>query len=205
MRTRIKICGITRAEDALLVAELGVDAIGFVFNAQSPRRITVEQAAEIAKIVPAFITKVGLFVDARPEQVSTARDEVGLDLIQFHGSEIPNFCRGFNRPYIKAIRMREGIDVHAAVAAHAASAGVLLDSYMAGQVGGTGHSFDWSRIPSGLSRPLVLAGGLNSENVTEAIRQVQPYAVDVSSGVEKDKGIKDPDRLAAFFEAVHKA
>lgn len=205
MRTRIKICGITRIEDALLVTELGVDAIGFVFNAQSPRRVTVEQAAEIAKTVPAFVTKVGLFVDARAEQVSTARDEVGLDLIQFHGSETPNFCRGFNRPYIKAIRMRKGIEVHAAVSAHAAAAGVLLDSYMAGQVGGTGHAFDWSRIPSGLSRPLVLAGGLNSENVTEAIRQVQPYAVDVSSGVEKEKGIKDPDRLAAFFEAVQRA
>lgn len=205
MRTRIKICGITRIEDALLVAELGVDAIGFVFNAQSPRRVTVEQATEIAKIVPAFVTKVGLFVDARAEQVSAARDEVGLDLIQFHGSETPNFCRGFNRPYVKAIRMREKIDVHAAVSAHAAAAGVLLDSYMAGQVGGTGHAFDWSRIPSDLSRPLVLAGGLNSENVTEAIRQVKPYAVDVSSGVEKEKGIKDPDRLVAFFEAVHKA
>ena len=205
MRTRIKICGITRAEDAELVAELGADAVGFVFNTQSPRRVTPEQAREVAQHLPAFVTRVGLFVDARKDMVEKVTDEVGLDLLQFHGAEMPAFCRGFNKPYIKAIRMRDGIDVHAAAAAHETAAGVLLDSYVAGQVGGTGSAFDWTRVPSDLGKPLIIAGGLNPENVAKAVEQLHPYAVDVSSGVEADKGIKDAGKLKAFFEAVESA
>lgn len=205
MRTRIKICGITRAEDAELVAALGADAVGFVFNTQSPRRVTPEQAREVAQHLPAFVTRVGLFVDARKETVEKVRDAVGLDLLQFHGAEMPAFCRGFNKPYIKAIRMRDGIDVHAAAAAHETAAGVLLDSYVAGQVGGTGSAFDWTRVPSDLGKPLIIAGGLNPDNVARAVAQLRPYAVDVSSGVEADKGIKDVGKLKAFFEAVASA
>lgn len=205
MRTRIKICGITRAEDAELVAELGADAVGFVFNTQSPRRVTPEQAREVAQHLPAFVTRVGLFVDARKDMVEKITEEVGLDLLQFHGAEMPAFCRGFNKPYIKAIRMRDGIDVHAAAAAHETAAGVLLDSYVAGQVGGTGSAFDWTRVPSDLGKPLIIAGGLNPDNVARAVEQLRPYAVDVSSGVEADKGIKDAGKLKAFFEAVESA
>jgi phosphoribosylanthranilate isomerase len=202
MRTRVKICGITRIEDALVAAQAGADAIGLVFAQASPRCVPVEEAAAICRALPPFVSVVGLFVDADAVQVKQALGRVPLDLLQFHGSETPQFCRQFNRPYIKAIAMREGIDVHAEDRAFADAAGLLLDAHVAGVAGGSGKSFDWSRVPHGLARPIVLAGGLTPENVADAIRQVRPYAVDVSSGVEQARGVKDARKIAAFIEAV---
>ena len=202
MRTRVKICGITRIEDALVAAQAGADAIGLVFAQASPRCVSVAEAAAICRALPPFVSVVGLFVDADAAQVTQALGRVPLDLLQFHGSETPQFCRQFNRPYIKAIAMREGIDVHAEDRAFADAAGLLLDAHVAGLSGGSGKTFDWSRVPRGLARPIVLAGGLTPGNVADAIRQVRPYAVDVSSGVEQARGVKDAGKIAAFIEAV---
>jgi phosphoribosylanthranilate isomerase len=205
MATRIKICGITRPEDAQHAAALGADAIGLVFYAPSPRAVTATQACAVVAALPPFVTTVGLFVDASAEEVRAVLDEVPLDLLQFHGDESPEFCARFARPYIKAIRMREGVDL-AQQAAHFASArGLLLDAYRPGVPGGTGEVFAWERVPAGLARPIVLAGGLNPANVGEAIQQVRPYAVDVSGGVEADKGIKDAAKMTAFVSAVRQA
>ncbi len=205
MRTRVKICGITRVEDALVASAAGADAIGLVFAPASPRRVTPDEAAAIRRALPPFVTLVGLFVDAEALQVTQALGRVAFDLLQFHGAESPEFCRQFHRPYIKAISMREGIDLHAAARAFSDAAGLLLDTHVAGVAGGSGQTFDWSRIPRDLPRPLVLAGGLTPRNVAEAVRQVRPYAVDVSSGVEQSRGIKNPAKIAAFIEAVRQA
>jgi phosphoribosylanthranilate isomerase len=202
MRTRVKICGITRIEDALAAAQAGADAIGLVFADSSPRRVSLDEAVAICRALPPFVTAAGLFVDVDAAQVSQVLGRVPLDLLQFHGSETPQFCRQFHRPYIKAVAMREGIDVHAEDRAFADAAGLLLDAHVAGVAGGTGKSFDWSRIPHGLARPVILAGGLTPGNVADAVRQVRPYAVDVSSGVEQSRGIKDARKIAAFIEAV---
>lgn len=202
MRTRVKICGITRVEDALVAAHAGADAIGLVFAQASPRRVSVEQAVAICRALPPFVSVVGLFVDADAAQVRQVLGRVPLDLLQFHGSEAPQFCRQFNRPYIKAIAMREGVDVHAEDRAFSDAAGLLLDAHVAGVAGGSGKSFDWSRVPRDLTRPIVLAGGLTPANVADAIRQVRPYAVDVSSGVEQARGVKDAGKIAAFIEAA---
>ena len=222
MRTRVKICGITRIDDGLIAAQAGADAIGLVF-AQSPRQVTTELARSIAAAMPPFVTVVGLFVDADAEAVRAILGSVRLDLLQFHGSEAPDFCRQFSKPYIKAVSMREGVDVSATAAAYADAAGLLLDTHSDQVAGGSGRTFDWSRVPAGVSKPLILAGGLNPDNVAEAVRRVRPYAVDVSSGVEVQadvqgrtnvagagragatKGIKDPARVQAFIEAVHNA
>lgn len=202
MRTRVKICGITRIEDALAAAQAGADAIGLVFADTSPRRVSFDEAAAICRALPPFVAAVGLFVDADAAQVTQALGRVPLDLLQFHGSETALFCRQFHRPYIKAVSMREGIDVHAEDRAFADAAGLLLDTHVAGVAGGSGRAFDWTRIPRNLARPVVLAGGLTPQNVADAIRQVRPFAVDVSSGVEQTRGIKDARKIAAFIEAV---
>jgi len=205
MRTRVKICGITRPEDAEEAARLGADAIGLVFYPKSPRAVTPGQAREIIAALPPFVTSVGLFVDAPPETVRATLEIAPLALLQFHGQEAPDYCRCFGRPYLKALRMRNGIDLYGAERAYADAAGLLLDSYRPGLPGGTGAVFDWSQIPQDLRLPLVLAGGLAAENITAAIERVHPYAVDVSGGVEQAKGIKDSARLAAFFEGVRRA
>lgn len=202
MRTRVKICGITRVEDALAAAHAGADAIGLVFAPKSPRRVDLKQAAAIARAVPPLVTVVGLFENATPETVHEALRHLSLDLLQFHGDETPDYCRAFSKPYIKAIRMTPDVDLHAQDRRYADAAGLLLDAYSPAAAGGTGETFDWSRIPRDLKKPLILAGGLTSANVAEAIRRVRPYAVDVSSGVESEKGIKDSAKIDAFIQAV---
>ncbi len=205
MRTRVKICGITRIEDGLAAAAAGADAIGLVFDPASPRRVTPAAARGIVAALPPFVTAVGLFVDAAAEAVREALGAVPLDLLQFHGSEPPEFCRSFRRPYLKAIRMRPGVDPHADARCYADASGLLLDSFSPVAAGGTGECFDWSRVPGDLAKPVILAGGLDPANVAEAIARVRPYAVDVSSGVERSKGIKDAAKIAAFLRAVAQA
>lgn len=199
---RSKICGITRIDDALAAVAAGADAIGFVFYAKSPRAVTAAQARAIIAALPPFVTTVGLFVNASTCELNETLDAVPLDLLQFHGDETPEQCEGYHRPYIKALRVKSGDDIAAACAAYASASGILLDTYVEGVPGGTGQAFDWSLIPQGLSKPIILAGGLSVQNVAQAIAQVQPYAVDVSGGVEKSKGIKDHDKIRAFMQAV---
>ncbi|WP_460063830.1 MULTISPECIES: phosphoribosylanthranilate isomerase [unclassified Pseudomonas] len=202
---RSKICGITRIEDALAAVEAGADAIGFVFYAKSPRAVTVQQARAIIQALPPFVTTVGLFVNASRCELGEILDAVPLDLLQFHGDEAFEDCEGWHRPYIKALRVKSGDDIAAAVDAYPSASGVLLDTYVEGVPGGTGEAFDWSLIPQGLSKPLILAGGLTPENVADAVARVKPYAVDVSGGVEASKGIKDHAKIHAFINAVRKA
>jgi phosphoribosylanthranilate isomerase len=199
---RSKICGITRIEDALLAAEAGADAIGLVFYAKSPRAVDVRQARAIIAALPPFVTTVGLFVDASSCELGEILDAVPLDLLQFHGDESPAFCDGFRRPYIKALRVKPDDDIAAQVEVYRNASGILLDTYVPGVPGGTGEAFDWSLVPQGLSKPIILAGGLTAENVVAAIQQVRPYAVDVSGGVEASKGIKDAEKIRAFMRAV---
>ncbi len=202
MRTRVKICGITRLEDALTAIKFGADALGFVFYEKSPRNISADQAAEIVRKLPAFVSVVGLFVNAQPIEVERILSKVHLDILQFHGDETPAECRQYQLPYMKAIRvqvctnlLQYDLDFHDAKA-------LLLDAYTEGLAGGTGQVFDWGLIPNNMSNSIVLAGGLNADNITDAIQQVQPYAVDVSGGVEQEKGIKDADKIAAFMRGV---
>jgi phosphoribosylanthranilate isomerase len=202
---RSKICGITRIEDALSAAEAGADAIGLVFYAKSPRAVSVQQARAIIAALPPFVTTVGLFVDADRQELDEILAAVPLDLLQFHGDESPAFCEALQRPYIKALRVKPGDDLVARVAAYGQASGVLLDTYVPGIPGGTGEAFDWSLVPQGLSKPIILAGGLVAENVAAAIRQVRPYAVDVSGGVEARKGIKDAEKIRAFMRVVKTA
>lgn len=200
--TRIKICGITRVEDALAAAGAGADAIGLVFHAGSPRAVSIEQARAIVQALPPFVTTVGLFVDAAEETIRAVLDQVPLDLLQFHGDEPDIFCQRFARPYIKAVRVRPGDDLDALAANWPGASGILLDSYKPGVPGGTGETFDWSMIPAQRSWTLVLAGGLQSQNVRQAIDLTAPWAVDVSGGVEATKGIKDIDKINAFVHEV---
>lgn len=202
---RSKICGITRIEDALAAADAGADAIGLVFYAKSPRAVDVHQARAIIAALPPFVTTVGLFVNASRCELNEIIEAVPLDLLQFHGDETPSDCVGFNRPYIKALRVRPGDDLEAACQHYAGASGILLDTFVAGVPGGTGEAFDWSLVPARLSKPIILAGGLSADNVAQAIAQVQPYAVDVSGGVEQAKGIKDAARIEAFMRAVRQA
>lgn len=199
-RCRTKICGITSAQAALDCADSGADAIGLVFYPPSPRAVTIEQAAEIVAKLPAFVTAVGLFVDAEPGEVRAVLDGVRLDLLQFHGDETPAYCEQFPARYIKAIRMHPDLDVTEEINRHGKASGVLLDAWSSGQAGGTGKQFDWSRVPRGLDMPIVLAGGLGPDTVAEAISTVRPYAVDVSSGVESSPGIKDPTKVRHFIQ-----
>jgi len=199
---RSKICGITRIEDALAAVEAGADAIGLVFYVKSPRAVTVQQARTIIAALPPFVTTVGLFVDASRCELGEILDAVPLDLLQFHGDESPAACDGYHRPYIKALRVKPGDDIAAQVALYKNASGVLLDTYVPGIPGGTGEAFDWSLVPVGLSKPVILAGGLTADNVAGAINRVRPYAVDVSGGVEVAKGIKDAKMIRAFIQAV---
>lgn len=199
---RSKICGITRIEDALAAVEAGADAIGLVFYAKSPRAVNVQQARAIIAALPPFVTTVGLFVNASRCELGEILDAVPLDLLQFHGDETPADCEGYHRPYIKALRVKAGDDIAAGCKAYAGASGILLDTYVEGVPGGTGEAFDWSLVPQGLSKPIILAGGLTAGNVAEAIARVRPYAVDVSGGVEQSKGIKDHGKIRAFMQAV---
>ena len=203
-RVRVKICGITRTEDAAAASAAGADAIGLVFHDPSPRAVTPAQAAALAAVLPPFVTRVGLFVDASPERVRATLDAVHLDLLQFHGDEPPEYCAAFGRPWLKAIRLRPGLDLAAEAERFADACGLLVDAWHPELPGGTGELGDWSRIPERLSRPLVLAGGLTPDNVGEAIARVRPWAVDVSSGVESEKGIKDAALIEAFMQGVNR-
>lgn len=204
-RVRVKICGITRIRDAVTACELGADAIGLVFYAGSPRAIDISTAKSVLDELPPFISTVGLFVDAQADEVQRVLDTVALDLLQFHGNEPPDYCRRFSRPYIKAVRMRDNIDLNCVQSEYAGASALLLDTYMQDKHGGTGETFDWTRIPAGLEKPLILAGGLTAANVKTAIEQVKPYAVDVSGGVESGKGIKDRSKIADFIREVNDA
>ncbi|OOZ36606.1 phosphoribosylanthranilate isomerase [Solemya velesiana gill symbiont] len=205
MRYRAKICGITRPEDALEAVCQGADAIGLVFYPPSPRAISIEQAAQIVKGLPPFVTVVGLFVNATAEEINAVLSGVRLDLLQFHGDETHEACIRYGKPFIKAIRMREGVDLYKEQKAYPDAAGLLLDTYQKGVPGGTGERFNWELIPADLAGGIVLAGGLSPENVEQAINSVHPYAVDVSGGVELNKGIKDSEKVAAFMRGVKRA
>ncbi len=205
MATAVKICGITRPEDGLAAARAGAHAIGLVFHDASPRRVEPRAAAEIVRRLPPFVAAVGLFVDAEPRRVREVLAAVPLQMLQFHGEEAPDYCAGFGLPYLKAVRMGRGVDLLQYAARYATAKGLLLDTYDAALAGGSGLSFDWTLIPAGLSLPIVLAGGLTPENVGQAVRRVRPWAVDVSSGVERAKGIKDADKMAAFVRGTRDA
>ncbi len=204
MRTRVKFCGMTRREDALAAARLGADAIGLVFYPRSPRAVDIEQAQRVVAGLPPFVSVVALFVDAPPERIRAVLEALPVDLLQFHGDECPADCGGFGRPYIKALRVHPGTDVAACARSYPDAAALLLDTWQAQAPGGTGVSFDWSLIPANLSVPVILAGGLRPDNVAAAVQRVRPYAVDVSGGIEADKGIKDADKMAAFIREVNR-
>jgi phosphoribosylanthranilate isomerase len=203
--TRIKICGITRVQDAQMAATSGADAIGLVFYEKSPRYVTVQQAMHIVAVVPPFVSVVGLFVNAGTDYVRTVLDEMPLSALQFHGEEESEFCSYFGLPWLKAIRVKTDTDLIQCAARYPGAQGLLLDAHVEGVHGGTGASFDWSLIPGDLPLPVILSGGLTAGNVAEAIRQVRPYAVDVSTGVEVSKGIKDAAKIAAFIKEVKQA
>jgi len=200
MRTRVKICGITRLEDALEAARLGADAIGFVFYPDSPRNIAVEQASRIRFALPPFLSVVALFVDPEMERVREVMTAVRPDALQFHGNETPQQCRSYGMPYIKAIRMENGVDVLAEARRYHDAQGLLLDTFVRDKAGGTGQRFDWTRVPADIPRPVILAGGLAADNVTQAVALVKPWALDVSGGVESSAGIKDAAKMAAFID-----
>ena len=211
-RTRVKICGIRTVEDAQAAARAGADAIGLVFYGPSPRHVTVEQAACIAGSLPPYVMAVGLFVDAPDAQVRDVLSAVPLDLLQFHGSETIDFCMQFDKPFVQAVRMRPGVDLlqcrRQSMHSRPLSRGLLVDAFVPGLHGGTGQSFDWSLIPGPLRGEVILSGGLTPTNVRDAVRQVRPWAVDVSSGVERSsgpKGVKDPGLIERFIEEVHLA
>ena len=217
MRTRVKICGITRVEDALAAVRAGADAIGLNFWPGTPRRVALDVARTIVAALPPFVGRVGLFVDPDPAQVRAVLEAVPLDALQFHGSEPAALCRSFDRPYLKAIAVKDGVDLLESVSQFDDAAGLIFDAFRPGDLpGGTGHAFDWSRLSAELRAamrpPLVLSGGLDPDNVATAIRLVKPYAVDVSSGVEaRDadgrvrRGHKDAARIAAFMQGVRSA
>lgn len=204
-RTRVKICGITRPEDAVAAAAAGADAIGLVFYSPSPRAVTIEQAQEICAALPPFVTRVGLFVNADRATISATLAGVPIDLIQFHGDEIAADCEIFGRPYIKVARVQPDFDfdLDLFTSRYPGACGILADTYQADIQGGTGAVFDWSLIPDRRAKPLILAGGLTPDNVADAVRRVRPFGVDVSGGVESSKGTKDAARIAAFIREVN--
>ena len=202
MRTRIKICGITEVAHARAAARLGADAIGLVFHAPSPRNVSLVQAREIIAGLPPFVASVALFVNPAREDVERVLAYCPVSLLQFHGEEDAAFCAGFGVPYLKAARVRPGLDLLEYFAPYGAAAGWLLDAYSEDVYGGTGEAFNWNLIPAKLAKPVVLSGGLTPGNVAAAIRRVRPWAVDVSSGVEVSKGRKDEQLIAAFITAA---
>lgn len=211
-RTRVKICGIRTALDARVAAAAGADAIGLVFYGPSPRHVTVDEAAQVAGSLPPYVMSVGLFVDAPAQQVREVLSAVPLDLLQFHGSETPAYCAQFDKPFVQAVRVRPGVDLlqsrQQSMAHRPLARGLLVDAFVPGQHGGTGQSFDWSLIPASLRGEVILSGGLTPDNVGDAVRRMRPWAVDVSSGVERksgQKGVKDPRLIEQFIEEVHLA
>lgn len=204
-RTRIKMCGITRVEDARLACELGADAIGIVMTPSSPRGVSIERARAIRDALPAFVDAVVLSHGLPAERVHAIIEGVRPDCVQFHGLEDAAFCESFGVRYVKALGMAGELDVRAIAAEHAHAAGFVLDGHPPGQQGGRGRTFDWSRVPRDLGRPVILAGGLNSGNVGDAIRAVRPWAVDLASGIESAPGVKDPAKMRAFVAAVRAA
>ncbi|QNM94973.1 phosphoribosylanthranilate isomerase [Chitinimonas koreensis] len=203
MHPRVKICGLRDVAMANKAAALGADAIGLVFYEPSPRHVSINMAHEIVASLPPFVTSVGLFVDAEHSLVDGVLRTLPLDLLQFHGDEPPEYCRSFGLPYIKAVRVKPGVDLLEFADRYADARGLLCDAWSPAAPGGTGERFDWGLLAKDLSLPIVLSGGLSPDNVGEAIRSVQPWAVDVSSGVEAERGVKDPARIAAFIDAVH--
>lgn len=203
--TRIKCCGMTRVEDALLAARLGADAIGLVFTARSRRQVSPDVARTVRRALPPFVSCVALFMDDEAAFVAEVVAAVQPDLLQFHGAERDDWCAQFGRPWLKAVAMGEGVAALPRLHAHPGAAGLLLDGHGLGEAGGSGKAFDWSLMPRDLVQPLILAGGLDAANVGAAIRMARPWAVDVASGVESAPGIKDPARLAAFIDAVRRA
>ena len=201
-RTRIKICGITNLQDAKVAIDEGVDAIGLVFCENSPRYINISRAKEIVENTTPFVNCVGLFVDAEKEYINDVLKEVALDTLQFHGQESEQACALYNKPYIKAIRMNENINLSEEVEKYFSARALLLDTYIEGLPGGTGIVFDWDLIPKDMAKPIILAGGLNASNVKDAIKKISPYAVDVSGGVEAEKGKKDPSKIKEFINEV---
>ena len=202
-RVKIKICGLTRVEDVQAAVEAGADAIGFVFT-DSPRRISIDKAIELSTYVPGGVLRVGLFLDQDRSEIESVTGSVPLDILQFHGNETEQECDRFKLPWLKAVAMENAESVKQAEQNFPGAAGLLLDSHSKGKRGGSGKSFDWS-LSRSIEKPVWLAGGLNADNVTRAIQTVRPYAVDVSSGVESEPGIKDPTRLKAFVQAVRQA
>jgi len=202
VRTRVKICGITREEDARAAVALGADAIGLVFYRPSPRCVSIERARAIAAAVPPLVATTAVFVNPARDEVEQVVRECGVTLLQFHGDESPAFCAGFSRPYIKAARIRPGLDLLEYLSPYASAGAWMLDAFHAELWGGTGGTFDWGLVPAGVAKPVILSGGLTSDNVGAAIRRTRPHAVDVSTSVERSKGIKDPEKIAAFIGAV---
>jgi phosphoribosylanthranilate isomerase len=205
MAVRVKICGITRLQDLRAACDAGADALGFVFYEKSPRHLTIDAAAALVREVPPFVQAVGLFVDAEPAFIETVLQVVPLDLLQFHGNETPADCARFGRPYIKAVRVNRDTDLLKCAADFDAARGLLLDAFVPGVPGGTGERFDWSLIPANLPKPVILSGGLTPDNVADAVERVRPWAVDVSSGVEVTKGIKDAHKIAQFIAKAKEA
>jgi phosphoribosylanthranilate isomerase len=203
-RTRVKICGITRVEDALSAVNAGADAIGLVFYAPSPRAVSIAQAQQIVAALPPFISVVGLFVNAPQTEIESVLSKVRLDILQYHGDETVHDCEQINLPYYKAIRVKADTNLLQYEAEFKSAKALLLDTFSEAAVGGTGQVFDWNLIPKNLIKPVILAGGLTADNVADAIQQVRPYAADVSGGVEATKGIKDAAKIAAFMQAVAK-
>lgn len=203
-RTRIKICGLTRPEDVDAAVAAGADAIGFVFYPKSPRYVTPEQAVALVRRLPPFVMAVGLFVNETPARLAASLEQVPLNLLQFHGDESPADCSCWGRPYIRAARVQPGLDLVQYATDFGGARALLLDAFVEGY-GGGGHVFDWRLIPPQLDLPVILSGGLNPDNVGDAVRRVRPVAVDVSSGVEAAKGIKDHQRMADFVAAVRAA
>jgi phosphoribosylanthranilate isomerase len=203
MRTRVKICGFTRVEDAVCAANLGVDAIGLVFYPPSPRHVDIDLAVKIVKALPAFVSVVALFVDEQEAQIREVLERVTIDCLQFHGDESADACRLYGKRYMKAVRVQQDINIPALASHYHDAAGLLLDAYHPGAKGGTGSSFDWGLIPEQCALPIVLAGGLDIANAKLAVQTVRPYALDVSSGVEEQKGVKDALKMAAFIREVN--
>ena len=201
-RTRVKICGITDAAHARVAADAGADAIGLVFYRESPRYIAPRAAAAIAASLPPFVTAVGLFVNEPAESIEEILATVPLDLLQFQGDESAEFCARFARPHVRAVRMEAGTDLVECAVRFSRARALLLDAHVPGQRGGTGRTFDWAGIPRDLPLPLILSGGLTVQNVGRAVREVRPWAVDVSSGVERSRGVKDPAKIVEFIRSV---
>jgi phosphoribosylanthranilate isomerase len=203
-RTRIKICGLREPAHARLAAEAGADAIGLVFYPPSPRCLSAEAARAVADAVPPYVSTVALFVNEDAAAIERILDAVPIDLLQFHGDETPEFCAGFGRPFVRAVRMEAGTDLLEYAGRFSAARALLLDAHVPGTPGGTGLTFDWAAIPKDLSLPLILSGGLDASNVGRAIREVRPWAVDVSSGVESARGMKDPAKIVEFIRNVRR-